>query len=192
MGEGTNLRLALHGLGTNLHGNLNWTSEDDALLAFLLSMESFDLVHHRLEEADDSWLASGYLCPNGWKELVLAEGEFRELKISLEEQCWKVSVVDKVGHERFELVLILSAPNLEVQYEMSTEHVHKKPIMHVDRCIESLAVVVEESRILRLRKIFGKLLKMSDELQASTKRQRRDCIRRRGLLDLRGFIGVFR
>jgi len=111
-------------------------------------MESFDLVHRRLEEADDSRLASGYLRPNGWKELALAEGEFRELKISLKERRWKVGVVDKVGRERFELALILSAPNLEVQYEMSTERVHKKPIMHVDHRIESLVVVVEESRIL--------------------------------------------
>jgi len=110
--EETNLRLTPHTLGTNLHGNLNWTPGDNALLAFLLSMESFDLVRCRLEEADDSRLASGYLCPNGWKELVLAEGEFHELKISLAEQHWKVGVVDEVGHERFELALVLSTPNL--------------------------------------------------------------------------------
>jgi len=99
-------------LGTNLHGNLNGTPRDDALLAFLLSMESFDLVRRRLEEADDSQLASGYLRPNGWKKLVLAEGEFCELKISLKERHWKVSVVNEVGCERFELALVLSAPNL--------------------------------------------------------------------------------
>jgi len=130
-------------------------------------MESLDLVRHRLEEADDSRLTSGYLRSNGWKELALAEGEFRELKISLEERRWKVGVVDKVGRERFELALILSAPHLEVQYEMSTERVHKKPITHIDRRIQSLAVVVEEPRILRLRKILGELLKMSNELQVS-------------------------
>lgn len=78
-------------------------------------MESFDLGRRRLEEADDSRLASGYFRPNGWKELAVAEGEIRELKISLEERRWKVGVVDEVGRERVKLALILSAPNLEVQ-----------------------------------------------------------------------------
>ena len=68
---------------------------------------------------------------------------------------------------------------------MSTECVHKKLITHVDRHIESLAVVVEESRIL------SELLKMSNECQASLKHQRCDHVRRCSQLGLRGFIRVF-